>query len=159
MDAKDLNNIFFYLILTLMFIYLNIFILLYIILKNEQISPSKDGLRAQAVYDLAEQYSKFARDSPNIQTQNSNTQKIENSNPNLNLWVSLGAYVRVDFRTSNIIPSHKRIPILTNIISTLLSSLADSTTATTTIQPFIQKHPTAATWRRPLKVPEDQTRC
>ena len=54
MDAKDLNNIFFYLILTLMFIYLNIFILLYIILKNEQISPSKDGLRAQAVYDLAE---------------------------------------------------------------------------------------------------------
>jgi len=54
MDAKDLNNIFFYIILTLMFIYLNIFILLYIILKNEQISPSKDGLRAQAVYDLAE---------------------------------------------------------------------------------------------------------
>ncbi len=32
----------------------------------------------------------------NTQTQNSNTQKIENSNPNLYLWVFLGAYVCVN---------------------------------------------------------------
>ena len=33
------------------------------------------------------------KDSQNTLTQNSNTQKIENSNTNLNLWVFLGAYV------------------------------------------------------------------
>jgi len=36
-------------------------------------------------------YSKFARDLQNTQTQNPNTQNIEN--PNLKLWVVLGAYV------------------------------------------------------------------
>jgi hypothetical protein len=30
------------------------YFIIFIILKNEQISPSKDGLRAQAAYDLAE---------------------------------------------------------------------------------------------------------
>ncbi len=38
-------------------------------------------------------YSKFARDLQNTQTQNPNTQKIENSNPNSNLWVFLDPYV------------------------------------------------------------------
>jgi hypothetical protein len=37
--------------------------------------------------------SKFAKDLQNTQTQNPNTQKIENPNPDLNLWVFLGAYV------------------------------------------------------------------
>ena len=32
-------------------------------------------------------YSKFARDLQNTQTQNQNSQKIENPNPDLNLWV------------------------------------------------------------------------
>ncbi len=36
--------------------------------------------------------SKFARDLQNTSTQNPDTQKIENPNPDLNLWVSLGAY-------------------------------------------------------------------
>jgi hypothetical protein len=38
-------------------------------------------------------FSKFTRDLQKTQTQNSNNQKIENSNPNLNLWVFLNAYV------------------------------------------------------------------
>ena len=40
-------------------------------------------------------YFKFARNLQNTQTQtqNLNTQKIENPNPDLNLWVLLGAYV------------------------------------------------------------------
>ncbi len=40
-------------------------------------------------------YPKFARDLKNTQTQtqNSHTQKIENSNPNFNFWVFLGTYV------------------------------------------------------------------
>ena len=33
------------------------------------------------------------RNLKNTQTQNPNTQRIENSNPNSNLWVFLGAYV------------------------------------------------------------------
>jgi hypothetical protein len=37
--------------------------------------------------------SKFARDLQNTQTQNPNTQKIENPNSDLNLLVLLGAYV------------------------------------------------------------------
>ena len=36
--------------------------------------------------------SKLAKDMQNTQTQNPNTQKIENSNLDLNLWVFLGAY-------------------------------------------------------------------
>ena len=59
METKYLNNLIFYIIRTLMFIYFYIYIFLfyyinYLILINEQISPSKDRLRAQAVYDLAE---------------------------------------------------------------------------------------------------------
>jgi hypothetical protein len=56
MNTKDLNNQFFYIMLTLMFIYFYIlfYYIYYFILINEQISPSKDGLRAPAVYDLAE---------------------------------------------------------------------------------------------------------
>jgi len=42
-------------------------------------------------------YPKFARDLKNTQTQNSHTEKIENSNPNsnpnFNFWVFLGTYV------------------------------------------------------------------
>jgi len=35
---------------------------------------------------------KFAKDLKKTQTQNPNTQQIENPNPDLNLWVLLGAY-------------------------------------------------------------------
>ncbi len=45
-------------------------------------------------------FPKFAIDSQNTQTQNSSTQKIENSNPNWHLWVFLGAYVRVELKSS-----------------------------------------------------------
>ena len=37
--------------------------------------------------------SKFAKDLQNTQTQNTNTQKIENPNPDLKLVALLGAYV------------------------------------------------------------------
>jgi len=36
---------------------------------------------------------KFAKDLQITQTQKLNTQKIEDPNPDLNLWVLLGAYV------------------------------------------------------------------
>ena len=61
MDTKDLNNLLFYLRRTLTFIYFYIFIFLfyyihYLILINEQISPSKDGLGAQAVAELGQKH-------------------------------------------------------------------------------------------------------
>jgi len=37
--------------------------------------------------------SEFARDLQNTLTQNPNTQKVENPNQDLKLWVFLGAYV------------------------------------------------------------------
>ena len=54
MKTKDLNYLLFYNIRTLIFIYFHIIIFIIFILINEQISPSKDGLRAKAVYYLAE---------------------------------------------------------------------------------------------------------
>ena len=45
-------------------------------------------------------FAKFARDLQNTQTQtqNSNTQKIDNSSQNSNLWVFLGAYAWLRLR-------------------------------------------------------------
>ncbi len=44
---------------------------------------------------------KFSKDFWNTQTQNPNTQKIENLNPDLNLWVLLGACVWVTVVNNN----------------------------------------------------------
>ena len=53
-DTKDLNYLLSYIIRTFIFIYFYFIIFIIFILINEKISPSKDGLRAQTVYDVAE---------------------------------------------------------------------------------------------------------
>ena len=59
------------------------------------VSQDPDFLDHFFIFYFKLSYSKFARDLKNTlaQIQNPNTQKIESPNPNLNLWVFMGAYV------------------------------------------------------------------
>jgi hypothetical protein len=55
------------------------------------------------------------------QTQNPNTQKIENLNPDLNLWVLLGAYVWVSVTNFPFLTP----PVLTKIITSKTFSILE----------------------------------